>query len=89
MLALVLTYAGTRAYDALFGAEPNPATVLYMYGGHIAMFWRVTVGAYVGGGVAILAAFLARTRSEAVTRVLLRAVPIVAVLAAAQAILLP
>lgn len=88
-LALIATYAGLRAYDVLFGSEANPATVMYVYGGHIAMYWRATVGAYVGGAVALLVVWLARKQEERVTRVLVRAIPFVVAFAGAQAVLLP
>lgn len=88
-LAVTATYATLRGYDVLFGSEANPATVMYAYGGRIAMFWRATIAAYVGGAVALLIGWLARTREAQVTRALVRAVPFVAAFAGAQAVLLP
>lgn len=89
LLALIATYAGLRAYDVLFGTEPNPVTVMYQYGGRIAMYWRVTIGAYVGGAVALLVIWLAQRHEQRVTRALVRALPFVMAFAGAQAVLLP
>ncbi|CAN5430582.1 hypothetical protein BH09MYX1_BH09MYX1_20010 [soil metagenome] len=88
-VSIVATYAFLRGRDVLFASEANPATVLYMYGGKIAMFWRALVGAYVGGGASLIVVFLARTRSKSVVRGLGIAVPVVAGLATVQALLLP
>lgn len=52
------TYAVLRVYDVLFKSEPNPATVVWS--AHIAMFWRLGVGAYVAGMVAPLVFVLAK-----------------------------
>lgn len=88
-LVLAATYALLRARDVVFGTEPNPATVMYMYSAHIALFWRAAIGAFVGGFAGLLTAWLAPPRLETTTRLVVGAIPVVAVLVALQAVLLP
>jgi hypothetical protein len=88
VLAIPATYALLRAYSVLFGAaEPNPATIVWS--AHIAMFWRLAVGAYVGGMVAPLAYMAARADLHRTVRVLYGASIAIAILIGAQGLLLP
>jgi hypothetical protein len=87
LLAVVATYAVIRGYDVLFGSEPNPATVVWST--RVAMFWRLGIGVYVAGMVAILAFVAARRDLAVTTRVTASLVPIVGALLAIQAVFLP
>jgi hypothetical protein len=87
VLAVIVTYAALRAYDVVFGDAPDPATVVWS--AHIAMFWRLGVGAYAAGLVAILVTLVARQDLAATTRVTVALVPIVGAMIAIQGALLP
>lgn len=87
LLAIVATYAVLRAYDVLFKAEINPATVAWS--AHIAMFWRIGVGSYVAGMVAVLVVIAGRRNLRATTRVTAVLVPIMAALITIQGIFMP
>ena len=87
VLAVIVTYAALRAYDVVFKSEPDPATVVPS--AHIAMFWRLGVGFYVAGIVAMLVILLARANLAATTRVTAALVPIVGAMIAIQAAFLP
>ena len=87
VLAVIVTYAGLRAYDVAFKDEPDPATVVPS--AHVAMFWRLGVGVYVAGIVATLVFLLARGNLAATTRVTVALVPIVGAMIAIQGLFLP
>lgn len=87
VLAIALAYAALRLGSLALGNEPDPALV--MWASHNAMFWRLAMGAYAGGVVALLVHLAAGVRLEATARLVLRAVVPVAVLVAAQGILFP
>jgi hypothetical protein len=86
-LAVIATYALLRAYDVLFKSEPNPATVIWS--AHIAMFWRLGVGVYVAGPVALATALAAQRDLAKTLRVSATLLPIVGGLIAVQGALLP
>ena len=87
ILAVPATYAVLRGYDVLFKNEPDPANVVWS--GHIAMFWRVAIGLYLGGMVGILAYITASRDLDRVLKFLYVATFTVATLSTAQGILLP
>jgi hypothetical protein len=87
VLAIPATYAVLRAYDVLFRSEPNPATIVWS--AHIAMFWRLGIGAYVGGMVAPLAYVAARRDPARSLRVLSGCVLAVAAMIGLQGLLMP
>ncbi len=88
VLAIPATYAVLRAYDLLFrGPEPNPANIVWS--AHIAMFWRLAVGAYVAGMVAPVAYAAARKDQARTMRVLSGCVVVVAALIGLQGLLMP
>ncbi len=87
LLSVVATYAVLRAYDVFFNREPNPATV--MWSAHIAMFWRLGIGAYLGGMAAIVSSILARRNIDRAMRFTAALVPIVGALIAFQGAFLP
>jgi hypothetical protein len=81
VLVVPATYAILRAYDVLVRPpEANPATIVWS--AHIAMFWRLNVGAFVAGIVAP-GAYFAASRDLARTMRMLN----VCVLAAAAMIM--
>ncbi len=87
LLAIPATYALLRTYDVLFRHEPNPATVVWSV--HIAMFWRLAIGAYAAGMVAPLVFVAARRNFEGTLKVLYVLVFVVASIAALQGLFLP
>ena len=87
LLSLVTTYATLRAYDVFFRLEANPATIVWS--AHIAMFWRLAVGAFVAGGLAPVLYLTARRDLEYAVRVIAICVPVVGVLIAVQGAFLP
>ena len=87
ILSIPATYAVLRAYDVLFRKEPNPATIVWS--AHIAMFWRLGVGVYVAGMVAVLAYMAARANLARTIRVLCTAVVVAAVMIGFQGLLMP
>lgn len=90
-LAAILTvpavYAALRVLEVLFFREPDPARVVWSP--HIALFWRLATAGYVAVLVAILAHLAARRDIGRTARVLCGAAPIVALLIAAQGLVLP
>ena len=87
-LAVPGTYAVLRTLQVLFGGpEPNPATIVWSP--HIAMFWRLAIGAYVAGMASPLVYFAARKDLARTVRGLGVAATAVAVVALAQGLLLP
>ena len=87
-LAIPATYAVLRSYDVLVRApEPNPATIVWS--AHIAMFWRLAIGAYVAGMASPLAYFAARKNLATTVRVLSVAVVAVAGVCLVQGLLMP
>ncbi len=87
ILVVVAAYAVLRAYDVLFKSEANPATVIWSE--HIAMFWRLGVGSYFAGMIAILVFVLSGQRLVTTTRAVALAVPLVAAMIALQGLFLP
>jgi hypothetical protein len=87
ILAIVATYALQRTYDVLFRSEPNPATIVWS--AHIAMFWRLGIGVYVAGPVALMTFMAARRDLARTTRVTAALVPLVGGLIAIQGAFLP
>lgn len=87
LLAVVATYAVLRGFVVLTQSEPNPALVISSP--RIPMFWRIGIGAYAGGFVAMLVYFLGARDAAKTMRVVLGAVGPVAVLIAVQGLLLP
>jgi hypothetical protein len=87
-LAIPATYAAQRAVDVLFrGPEPNPATIVWS--AHLAMFWRLAIGAYVAAMVAPLVYVAARRNLARTLRLLCACVLPVAILIGAQGLLMP
>lgn len=88
VLAVPATYALLRANDVLFGpAGADPAAVSWST--HIAMFWRLGIGAYVSGIAAVLAYLAAERHPAATMRSLARLVIVVFALIGAQGLFLP
>jgi hypothetical protein len=87
LLSIPATYAVLRAYDVVFRSEPNPATIVWS--AHIAMFWRLAVGAYVAGMVLPLVYWAARHDLAKTMSALESAVVIVAVVIGLQGLFLP
>jgi hypothetical protein len=87
LLTVIAIYAGLRTHEALFRVEPNPATVIWS--AHVAVYWRIAIGAYVAVPVALFAAFCARRDRARVARVTSALVPIVASAIALQAAIFP
>ena len=87
VLSTVATYALLRAHDVLFKPQQNPATMVAT--AHIPMFWRLGVGAYLGGAVALLVFFATAQRMSLVAKVVAAAFPIVAAAIAVQGLFLP
>lgn len=87
ILTVVATYALLRAYDVLFKAEVDPALVIWS--GEVAMFWRLAVGGYAAGAVALLVSLAADRAPRRTVKVVAWAVPIVAALITVQGIFLP
>jgi hypothetical protein len=87
LLTVVVVYVVLRVASLLLGHEPDPATVIWS--GNIAFFWRLAMGAYIGGAVGIVVFRASAKHLEATTRVVLRAVLPVALAIALQGMLLP
>ncbi len=87
LLVVPAAYALLRGYDALFSSEANPATVVTSL--RIAMYWRLAVGAYVGGMAAPLVYLAARRDLFRTLRGLELGVLLVGALLLAQGTLLP
>jgi hypothetical protein len=87
LLSVPATYAVLRAYDVLFKREPNPATVIWS--AHIAMFWRLGVGCYVAGMVALLAYTAASRDLVRTVRVLYVGVFVVGAMIGVQGLFMP
>ncbi len=87
LLTVVAVYALLRGWGVLTQTEADPATVLP--GPRIPMFWRLGIGAYAGGFVAMLVFFLGARDSAKALRIVLAAVTPVAILIAVQGLLLP
>jgi hypothetical protein len=87
VLVVPTAYAALRGYDALFTAEANPATVVTSL--RIAMYWRIAVGAYLGGMAAPLVHLAARRDLLRTLRALQVAVLVAGALLFAQGTLLP
>ena len=87
LLTIPATYAVLRAYDVLFKNEPNPATIVWS--AHLAMFWRLGIGAYVAGMVTPLAYLAAREDLARTMRVLSGCVLATAAMIGVQGLLMP
>jgi hypothetical protein len=87
MLSVPATYATLRTYEVVFKREPNPALVVWSP--HIAMFWRLAVGGYVAGMVAVLAYMAAQRDLARVTRLLSASVLVVGAMIGLQGLLMP
>ena len=87
LLSMPATYALLRAYDVAWRSEPNAAKVVWSP--HIAMFWRLWIGAYVAGMLAPLAYLAARTNLARTMRVLATGVVVVATMVGVQGLLMP
>jgi len=87
ILSVPATYAVLRAYDVLFKNEPNPATIVWS--AHIAMFWRLGIGAYVAGMVVPLALMAARANLARTMRVLYVCVYVVIAMVGIQGLFMP
>ena len=83
----VLVYAATRAAQALFTPEPNPATIIWS--AHAGYFWRAITSAYAAGAVAFAAFLHARARAEQLATWLVRGVRLAAWAIVLQAMLFP
>lgn len=86
-LVIAATYAVLRGHDVLFKAEANPAAVIWS--NHVAMFWRLSIGAYVAGMVAFGVYFAARHKLARTIRVLEVLVYVVAAMITVQGLFLP
>jgi hypothetical protein len=89
ILAVVATYAALRGFAVLFEKEADPAGVVWSPSAHIAMFWRLGIGVYVGGMLSMLVFMLARRDFALAVRVTGVLVPVVGALIAIQGVLLP
>ena len=87
LLAVVATYAFLRGYDVCFKSEPNPATILWS--AHVAMFWRLGIGLYVGGFVAMMSALAGRRNFGSTVRATAVLVPAIGALIAIQGAFFP
>src|SRR5262249_11161210 len=87
ILTVIAMYALQRAHDVFFANEPNPATIIRS--AHVAMFWRLAVGAYAAGIVSVIVFTLARRRLARATRVTAALALVVGAIIAAQGALLP
>ena len=87
LLAVVTTYALLRAYAVLFQNDPDPALVAVS--AHIPMFWRLGIGTYAAGFVALVVFFVSGRDPSATLRVVLAAIAPVACLVAIQGVFLP
>ncbi len=87
LLVLVATYALLRTYDVLFQLQANPAAVIWS--NHTAMFWRLGIGAYLGGMIAFGVYFAARRQLARTVRVLEILVYVVATVITVQGLCLP
>ena len=88
VLAVPATYAVLRAYDVLVRPpEANPATIVWS--AHIAMFWRLNIGAFVAGMVAMGVYPAAKTNLPQTMRVLNVCTVVVAVMIGVQGIFMP
>jgi hypothetical protein len=88
VLLVPATYAALRTVDVLvLPPEPNPATIVWS--AHIAMFWRLNIGAYVAGMATPLLYMAADWNLARTVRVLSASVFAVAAMIAIQGLLLP
>jgi hypothetical protein len=88
LLAVPATYSVLRANDVLFGpAGADPAAISWST--HIAMFWRLGIGAYAAGVAAAVAYLAAEKHLAATIRTLTRLVIVVFALSGAQGLLMP
>jgi hypothetical protein len=84
--AAVVVYVAIRVVQAIFIAEPNPATSGPSL--HSGYFWRVWIAAYGGGFVALAVGLLLRS-AERVLHVATRLLPYAVATLVMQALFLP
>ena len=87
LLVVAATYAVLRTYDVLFQLQANPAAVIWSE--HTAMFWRLGIGAYLGGMIAFGVYFAARRQLARTIRALEILVYVVAAMITVQGLFLP
>lgn len=87
LLSIPLAYSALRAYDVLFRVEPNPAMIIWS--SRIALFWRLSVAAFVAPMVGVGVHFVAARSPARAFRGLSIATLVVAALVVVQAIFLP
>lgn len=85
--AATALYAVMRILQALLVEEADPAIVIWSE--HAGYFWRALTVGYVGGMVGFVAWLASSRHAGRVAGVLVRAVPFVAGLLAAQGVLVP
>ena len=86
-LAAAAFYAVLRVGQALFGAEPDPA--LIVWSPHAGFFWRAWTAGYFGVMVAFSVFVFAARAPERVARAVALAVVVVTALVTAQGLLVP
>jgi hypothetical protein len=87
LVSIPATYALLRAYEVLLKTEPNPALVVWS--AHIAVFWRVSISAYVAGMVAPFAWVAANRDLARLVRFLCASVLVVGALIGLQGLFMP
>ena len=87
LLGVPAIYSLLRAYDVLFKEEPDPATVAWS--AHIAMFWRLGIGAFAAGMIALVMLVAAERDVARTLRFLSALVLVVAAMTGIQGLLLP
>ncbi|MBX3192204.1 MAG: hypothetical protein KF819_34765 [Labilithrix sp.] len=83
----VALYAIIRVAQALLFQEADPALVIWS--AHAGFFWRAWTAAYFGAMVGFVAWIAASRDPGRLASILARAVPVAAVLGAAQGLLVP
>lgn len=89
VLCIPAAYAGLRAYDVLFREEPDPATVVWSWSAHIAMFWRLAIGAYMATTIAPAAFWAARRRPAWTAKALGVSLVVASAMIVVQGVFLP
>lgn len=80
-------YAVLRLVQRLLIDEPDPALIIWSE--HAGYFWRAWTAAYAGGMIAFITYVAAGKNAPRTATVLAKALPIVALVAAAQSLLVP
>jgi hypothetical protein len=89
VLCIPAVYAALRAYDVLFRDEPDPATVIWSWSGHVAMFWRLAIGGYMAATIAPAAYWAARRHPAFAAKALGVLLFVASSLLVVQGVLLP